>query len=48
MIEMFAEFFRQVAEDYPRWNFIFFHDPRQWARVVSTRRLVDDDSPLGR
>jgi len=35
MIEAFAEFFRQVAEDYPRWNFIFFHDPRQWARIVS-------------
>lgn len=35
MIEMFAEFFRQMAEDYPRWNFIFFHDPRQWSRVVS-------------
>ena len=35
MIEAFADFFRQVAEDYPRWNFIFFHDPRQWARVLS-------------
>lgn len=35
MLEAFAEFFRQLAEDYPRWNFIFFHDPRQWARLVS-------------
>lgn len=35
MIEAFAEFFRQVAEDYPRWNFIFFHDVRQWNRIVS-------------
>lgn len=35
MLEAFTEFFRQVAEDYPRWNFIFFHDPRQWARIVS-------------
>ncbi|MEM7777664.1 MAG: amino acid ABC transporter permease [Pseudomonadota bacterium] len=35
MIEGFAEFFRQLAEDYPRWNFIFFHDPRQWNRIVS-------------
>ncbi len=35
MLEAFTEFFRQLAEDYPRWNFIFFHDPRQWARIVS-------------
>lgn len=35
MLEAFTDFFRQVAEDYPRWNFIFFHDPRQWARIVS-------------
>lgn len=34
MLEAFTEFFRQVADDYPRWNFIFFHDPRQWARIV--------------
>ena len=40
MIETFAEFFRQVAEDYPRWNFIFFHDPRQWWRVVSGIQLT--------
>ena len=30
MLEAFAEFFRQFAEEYPRWNFIFFHDERQW------------------
>ena len=35
MFEAFPDFFRQVAEDFPRWNFIFFHDPRQWARLVS-------------
>ncbi|MGI9406937.1 MAG: amino acid ABC transporter permease [Hyphomicrobiaceae bacterium] len=35
MLEAFTEFFKQFAEDYPRWNFIFFHDPRQWARIVS-------------
>ena len=35
MLEAFTEFFRQFAEEYPRWNFIFFHDPRQWARLVS-------------
>ena len=34
MLEAFTEFFRQLADDYPRWNFIFFHEPRQWARIV--------------
>lgn len=35
MLDLFTDFFRQVAEDYPRWNFIFFHDARQWARIVT-------------
>lgn len=34
MLEAFMEFFRQLADDYPRWNFIFFYEPRQWARIV--------------
>lgn len=34
MLEAFTEFFKHIAEEYPRWNFIFFHDPRQWARIV--------------
>jgi len=34
MLDAFIEFFRQLADDYPRWNFIFFHEPRQWARIV--------------
>jgi len=34
MLDAFIEFFRQVADDYPRWNFIFFYEPRQWARIV--------------
>lgn len=34
MLEAFTEFFRQVAEEHPRWNFIFFYEPRQWARIV--------------
>lgn len=34
MLEAFTEFFWQLAEDHPRWNFIFFHEPRQWARIV--------------
>jgi polar amino acid transport system permease protein len=35
MLEAFMEFFRQMADDYPRWNFIFFYEERQWARIVS-------------
>lgn len=34
MLDIFVEFFRQLAEDHPRWNFIFFYEPRQWARIV--------------
>ncbi len=34
MLETFIEFFRQLADDHPRWNFIFFYEPRQWARIV--------------
>jgi polar amino acid transport system permease protein len=35
VIEVITEFFRQMADEYPRWNFIFFYDPRQWNRIVS-------------
>ncbi len=35
MLEAFQEFFRELAQTYPKWNFIFFYDPSQWARVVS-------------
>ena len=34
MLEMFQEFFRQVAADYPTWNFIFFYEERQWNKIV--------------
>ena len=30
----FEEFFRQLAEDYPRWNFIWLYEPRQTERVL--------------
>ena len=33
-MEVIPEFFRQLADDYPRWNFIFFYEPTEWARVV--------------
>ena len=31
----FEEFFRQVAEDYPRWNFIWLYEPRQSGKILS-------------
>lgn len=34
MLEGFSEFFRQLAADYPTWNFIFFYEERQWDKVV--------------
>ena len=35
MLEAFQEFFRELAQIHPKWNFIFFYDPSQWARVVT-------------
>ncbi len=35
MLEAIREFFRELAESHPKWNFIFFHDATQWERVVS-------------
>ncbi len=34
MLEAFTQYFVDLADSYPRWNFIFFYDPRQWARIV--------------
>ncbi|MEM9317876.1 MAG: amino acid ABC transporter permease [Pseudomonadota bacterium] len=31
----FEEFFVQLAEDYPRWNFIWLYDERQAGRILS-------------
>ncbi len=31
----FEEFFRQLAEDYPRWNFIWLYEPRQSGKILS-------------
>lgn len=31
----FEEFFRQVAEDYPRWNFIWLYEARQGGKILS-------------
>ena len=35
MPEFIADFFRQLAEDQPRWNFIFFYEPVEIQRVLS-------------
>ena len=34
MIELIRQFFLDLYDVAPRWNFIFFHDPVQWERVV--------------
>ena len=34
MIELISEYFIQLAEHYPRWNFIFFYEEAQWWRIV--------------
>ncbi len=35
MIEFIRQYFLDLYEGAPRWNFIFFHDQTQWERVVS-------------
>ena len=35
MIDLISDFFRGIAEAYPKWNFIFFYEADQWERVVS-------------
>jgi len=34
MLDAFTQYFVELADNYPRWNFIFFYEPRQWARIV--------------
>ncbi|PCI88768.1 MAG: polar amino acid ABC transporter permease [Hyphomicrobiales bacterium] len=33
MLDLFTEFFRQVAEENPRWNFIFFYQEIQAGKI---------------
>lgn len=33
MLDAFTEFFRNLADDYPRWNFIFFYQPVQAGKI---------------
>ena len=34
MLESFQEFFRQLAETYPDWNFVYFYQPFESERVL--------------
>ena len=34
MLESFQNFFRELAETHPKWTFIYFYDPVQFARVM--------------
>jgi polar amino acid transport system permease protein len=34
-MDLIAEFFRQLVEDYPRWNFIWMYEPVQQEKVLS-------------
>lgn len=34
MFEALLNFFRDLASEYPTWNFIFLHDESQWNKVV--------------
>ena len=34
-MEVIAEFFRQIAEDYPRWNFIWMYQPVLQGKILS-------------
>ena len=34
-MEFIAEFFRQVAEDHPRWNFIWMYEPVQQGKILT-------------
>ena len=34
MPEAIANFFRQLAEEQPRWNFIFFYEEREINRLL--------------
>lgn len=34
-MEWIAEFFRQIADEYPRWNFIWMYEPLQQGKILS-------------
>lgn len=34
MLDIITGFFQSLAEAYPKWNFIFFYEPKLWAKVV--------------
>ena len=45
-MEFIAEFFRQIAEDYPRWNFIWMYQPVQQGKILSGKIECDDEMRL--
>ena len=44
-MDIMAEFFRHLVEDYPRWNFIWMYEPVQQEGVV---RHLDDNTAFSR
>lgn len=34
-MELIAEFFRHIADEYPRWNFIWMYEPLQQGKILS-------------
>ncbi len=40
MIEVISSFFLQLADEHPRWNFIFFYDAFQWNRLVDGLQMT--------
>ena len=34
-MDLIADFFRQLAEEYPRWNFIWVYEPVQQGKILS-------------
>jgi polar amino acid transport system permease protein len=34
-MDLVAEFFRQIADEYPRWNFIWMYEPVQQGKILS-------------
>ena len=34
-MDLIADFFRQLAEEYPRWNFIWVYEPMQQGKILS-------------
>ena len=40
MLELISSYFLQLADEYPRWNFIFFYDEFQWNRLIGGLKMT--------